>query len=273
MLAALPLLVLAAPGCGGAEESDPPAPASSDVPEEAGTGRAAATPKYEGPRGPIDLAQTGTITGVVRFEGDSPERKELSIGGTGGCPHHAEPVFEESVVVADGRVANVFVWIKDGLDGWEIPPSDGRTVDMDQKGCLYLPHVLGMRAGETLLVHNSDLETTHNVNIRSRSNDSLNPVQPPNGQPVEWRPRKREIGVSFECNLHPWMKAWVCVVDHPWHAVTAADGSFVLEGVPPGEYVIEAWHEKLGKKTRNVALEPAGSAEAGFTYRATDKGR
>jgi len=124
-----------------------------------------------------------------------------------------------------------------------------------------------MRAGQKLLVTNSDASTAHNVNIRSRSNEAKNPVQPPGGAPIEWSPTKKELGVPFECSLHPWMKAFVCVVEHPWYAVSASDGSFTLEGVPPGEYVLEAWHEKYGKKTAKVALEAGGSGQATMTFR------
>lgn len=237
--------------------TDSPAKPASDSP------RAKAP---TGPRGAIDPSKTGKITGVVRFTGKPPERRQLTIGGTGGCPDHPTPVFEESAIVNDGKLANVFVWIKDGLEGWDVPAVGAEKRVMDQRGCLYVPHVLGMRAGETLLIQNSDSSTTHNVNIRSRSNEAKNPVQPPNGQPIEWKPKKKELGVPFECNLHPWMKAFVCVVDHPWFAVSGEDGAFVLEGVPPGEYVLEAWHEKFGKKTATLTLQAGGSAEVALAF-------
>jgi hypothetical protein len=178
----------------------------------------------------------------------------------------------EDVIVENGHLANVFVSIKDGLAGWDIPPPDKDDHFLDQKGCLYVPHVLGLRTGQKLLVRNDD-PSNHNVNIRSNSNESLNRVQPPNGQPVEWSPAKKEIGVSFECNVHPWMRSYACVVDHPWFAVTATDGAFSLQGVPPGEYVLEAWHEKYGKKTANVRVESGGSTDATFTYKPSDKPR
>ena len=268
------MAVSTANSCGGSSDDAAPKPsATSSTGASPSSSQPAQAKKAAGPRGPIDPAQVGKITGVVRFEGEAPKRKELSIGGTGGCPEHPTPVFEESAIVQDGKLANVFVYIKDGLDGWDVPPAGASPRSMDQQGCLYVPHVLGMRAGETLLVANHDEKTTHNVNLRSRNNDSLNPVQPPGGAPIEWKPAKRELGVSLECNLHPWMKAWVCVVDHPWFAVSRADGSFEIPGVPPGDYVVEAWHEKFGKKTLNLRLDPAGAAEASVVYRPTDKGR
>lgn len=254
----------------GAESS---APKSTDPSADAPDSAPRSPKSTAGPRGPIDPAQVASIHGVVRFEGDPPKRKELSISGTGGCPDHPTPVLEESAIVHDGRLANVFVHVKDGLDGWDLPPPSTSPRAMNQQGCLYVPHVLGMRVGETLLVRNSDTATTHNVNIRSRSNESLNPVQPPGGQPIEWTPKKREIAASFECNLHPWMKAYVCVVDDPFHAVTAEDGSFTIEGLPPGDYLLEAWHEKFGKKTLKVALSPRAVSEVALAYSAADQGR
>jgi hypothetical protein len=258
--------------CGGGNESSP-TPAKPSAPDDAPAPSEAHAPsKPKEPRGPIDPAKVGTIRGTVRFEGDAPERKPLPIGGTGGCPEHATPPLSEDAIVSNGLLANTFVWIKDGLAGWDLPPPRGASASMDQKGCIYAPHVLGLRAGDTLLVRNTD-PTSHNVNIRSHANDALNPIQPPNGQPVEWRPTKKELGVSFECNLHPWMRAYVCVVDEPWFAVTGADGSFSLEGVPPGDYVLETWHEKYGKKTASVSLAPGGTQAVALTYKATDKPR
>ena len=269
--AAVPILALSfAAACGGSESKTPAkqasapsdAPTNSTIPATS----TSSSPKPKGPRGPIDPSKVGTITGVVRFEGAPPERKPIS-ASTGGCPDHSTPLLTEDVVVADGKLANVFVHIKEGLAGWDLPPVASDPVAMNQLGCQYLPHVVGMRAGQRILVSNSD-PTTHNDNIRTKANDPLNPIQPPGGQPVEWAPKKKELGVPFECSLHPWMRAYVCVVDDPWFAVTDAGGAFTLAGVPPGDYVLEAWHEKYGKKTANVSLEPGGSGKATFTFKA-----
>jgi hypothetical protein len=277
---ALLLLAACSPAiCGCArEEAAPPKGSAASGPSAPSSGEssadsaAPASARTKEPRGPIDPSKVGTITGVVRFDGPAPERKDLAIGNTGGCPEHSGPTLSEDAIVEKGCVANVFVAIQSGLQGWDVPPAKGESLTLDQKGCVYSPHVLGLRVGQTLLVRNSD-PTTHNVKITSRSNEEQNPIQAPGGPPVEWKPAKKEIGVSFACNLHPWMKAWVCVVDHPWFAVTRSDGRFVLQGVPPGDYVVEAWHEKFGKKTAKVTVEPGGSPEASFTYKAADKPR
>src|ERR1700741_409952 len=137
--------------CGGSSDSGaqarPPSnPASPAKP-------ASVSPRAKqpaGPHGAIDPATTGKITGVVSFEGKPPERRQLSIAGTGGCPDHPTPVLEESAIVNDGKLANAFVWSKDGLEGWDLPPVGEPSRTMDQQGCIYVPHVLGMRAGETL---------------------------------------------------------------------------------------------------------------------------
>jgi len=272
------LTLLAIAACGCSHESAAPAPSptrsqaesSAETPAESSGANSTKSPKE--PRGPIDPAKVGTITGVVRFEGDAPERKTISSGGTGGCPDHAGPLLSEDAIVENGCLANVFVTIQSGLQGWDVPPAKDESFEMDQKGCVYVPHALAMRVGQKLLVKNSD-PTTHNIKIRSRANEEMNPIQAPGGQPVEWKPAKKEIGASFECNLHPWMKAWVCVFDHPWFAVSAGDGKFAIRGVPPGDYVLEAWHEKFGKKTAKITVAPGGSAGASFTYKASDKPR
>jgi plastocyanin len=272
------LLAIAASSCSREESAAPaasPVKSSAESPAEAPPGSPTESPAAKSPkepRGPIDPAKVGSIAGVVRFEGDAPERKTISSGGTGGCPDHAGPLLSEDALVENRGLANVFVSIQSGLQGWDVPAAKDESFEMDQKGCAYVPHALALRVGQKLLVRNSD-PTTHNIKIRSRANEEMNPIQAPGGQPIEWKPGKKEIGASFECNLHPWMKAWVCVYDHPWFAVSGRDGTFVLPGVPPGDYVLEAWHEKFGKKTAKVTVAPGGSADASFTFKAADKPR
>ncbi len=218
-------------------------------------------------RSPIDPAQVGTIRGVVRFEGQPPERKEMAIGSTAGCEHHPKPPLTEDVIVTNGRVENTFVQIKDGLDGWIMPPAPTQPAVLDQLGCMYRPRVIGLQLGQKLLVHNSD-DATHNVHSFATRNDNFNRTQSPGGADIEWIAEKREAMAAFGCDIHPWMKAWVSVCDHPFFAVSAADGTFSISGLPPGEYTLEAAHEKLGKKSKNVTLSAGGTAEIEFVFAA-----
>jgi hypothetical protein len=238
-------------------ETDPAAAQSEGSPRE--------SKKKE--RSPIDPAQVGTIRGVVRFEGEPPQRKEMAIGSTAGCEHHPKPPLTEDVIVTDGRVENTFVQIKDGLDGWIMPPAPAEPAKLDQHGCMYRPRVIGVQLGQKLLVRNSD-DATHNVHSFATRNDNFNRTQTPGGADVEWIAEKREAMAAFGCDIHPWMKAWVSVCDHPFFAVSAADGAFSISGVPPGEYTLEAAHEKLGKKSKNVTLSAGGTAEIEFVFAA-----
>src|SRR5206468_11432802 len=128
---------------------------------------------------------TGTIHGVVTFEGTPPPRKPMEIGGVSGCPHQDPAPLTEDVVVSDGRLANALVYLREGHEGWIAPAPAAAPIDLDQKGCLYRPHVLAMRVGQKLLVHNSD-PTSHNVNIRTERNEAKNPIQAVGSAPIEW---------------------------------------------------------------------------------------
>lgn len=257
--------------CGPSREVETPASsvaarpaASAEEPLAAEPERAPQEPRKK-ERTPIDPAQVGTIRGVVRFDGPPPERKEMAIGNTAGCEKHLKLPLTEDVIVTDGRLQNVFVHVKQGLDGWVVPAPTADPVVLDQQGCMYRPRVIGLRTGQKLVVRNSD-GATHNVHSRAERNDSFNRTQSPGGADVEWIAEKPELMIPFGCDIHPWMKAWVGVRDHPFFAVSATDGGFAIAGLPPGEYTLEAWHEKLGKKTKNVTLSAGGTADIEFVY-------
>ena len=138
---------------------------------------------------------------------------------------------------------------------------------IDQTGCLYVPHVLGIQAGQTLQIRNSD-ETLHNIHAMPKNNKEFNIGQPVKGLTTERVFDKPEVMVPFKCDVHKWMNSYAGVVDHPFFAVTGPDGSFSLEGVPAGDYVVEAWHERLGTKEMNVTVIAEGGVEANFAFTA-----
>ena len=166
------------------------------------------------------------------------------------------------VAVNDGRLANVFVYVREGLTG-EYPASGDAPV-LDQEGCEYHPHVFGVQAGQEFIVRNSD-DLLHNINANPSVNRGFNM-----GQPTIMEGRRTfsepEIMIPVRCDAHGWMEAYIGVVDHPYFAVTGEDGSFQIENLPPGTYVLEAWHETLGTQTMNVTVGPNESGTADFSY-------
>ena len=214
---------------------------------------------------PIDPATVGTVRVTCLFEGEPPARKPLNVSREQACDVHATPPLTEKVVVADGKLANTYVRIKSGLKGWEIPAAPDEPVYFDQKGCIYMPHVVGMQQGQQLLVRNDD-PVTHNVNMHARRNPRMNQSQAQKSPPLEFSPAKAELRIQVKCDIHPWMGAWLHVEEHPWFGVSDADGGLVIQDVPPGTYVLEAIHEALGKLTAEVVLEPSGEADVTFTF-------
>jgi hypothetical protein len=154
----------------------------------------------------------------------------------------------------EGGLANAFVWIKQGVEDYAFPAPAGKVV-VDQVGCLYTPRVQGATAGQPIEVRTSD-QTMHNVRVAAAK---VNRAMPPGAPSFEIEIRRPPEMVEFKCDVHPWMKGWVCMASHPLWAVTGADGVFSIEGVPPGRHTLEIWHESLGTVTRQVEL---GSGEA-----------
>ena len=175
---------------------------------------------------------------------------------------HSDKVLDETVLVSDGKLKNVLVYIKKGLKGKFTPPSE--PVVLDQKGCIFKPHVVALMAGQKLQILNSD-DTLYNVHILALINREENFGQPENGQKAE-RTFRAEIGVQIKCDVHPWMKSFLHVLRHPYFEITGTDGAFTLSDVPPGDYVLEARHEKYGRKSVNVTVSAGKKSTVQFTY-------
>ncbi|MCH7750482.1 MAG: carboxypeptidase regulatory-like domain-containing protein [Acidobacteria bacterium] len=214
---------------------------------------------------PVDSASAGNIAGTVMIEGTPPGAEELRMSSDPVCVQQATNTSSEHFVVGEGNhLGNVFVYVKEGLEGRSFPEPSG-VVTLDQVGCRYSPHVFGLRVGQTLAITNSD-PTLHNIHATPTANAEFNMGQPIQGMKSEQTFESPEVMVPFKCDVHGWMHAYVGVLDHPYFATTAQDGLFEISTLPPGDYVLEAWHEKLGTQTQNVTVVAGATADVAFTF-------
>ena len=215
---------------------------------------------------PIDPATTGAVTGKVVFEGTPPAAQPIKLSSDPYCETANKGLTTDTEVVGPGGVLqNVFVYVKDGL-GNQVFPTPAEPVTLDQQGCRYSPHVIGIQAGQPLQIINSDA-TLHNVHGLAKANKEFNAGQPIQGMKMTHTFSTAEVMVPFKCDVHGWMHAWVGVLTHPFYSVTGADGTFSLKGLPPGTYTIEAWHEKLGTQTQMVTIGAQESKDVAFTFK------
>ena len=174
-----------------------------------------------------------------------------------------KPAIQQSAVVrSDGRVASVFVKLEGSFPRTPVP---SEPVTIAQRGCMYSPRVMGARVGQVLQIRNDDA-MLHNVHSVSAEGNDFNVGQPGTGSVYRFTLKKEELMLRLACDVHRWMTAYVGVVSHPYFAVSGPDGSFEIAGVPPGTYVIRAWHEQFGTLTQKVHVDPAAAASVEFTY-------
>ncbi|MGA8491147.1 MAG: carboxypeptidase regulatory-like domain-containing protein [Terriglobales bacterium] len=198
---------------------------------------------------PIDPNTVASVSGTVKLDGAAPKAAKIDMSQDPACKgvNTAETIVDDG-----GDLANVFVYVKDGLGDRTFPvPTEAVTIN--QQGCKYHPHVLGVMAGQNIEVKNDD-PTTHNIHPTPQANREWNESQPPQSAPIEKSFAREEIMLPVKCNQHPWMRMYINVVKTPFYAVTGPDGKYEIKGLPPGDYTIAFVQEKLGEQDQKVTL-------------------
>jgi plastocyanin len=217
----------------------------------------------------IDMSTAGTIAGTVHYAKTPPKPVEIDMAQDPACTLGSTN-YSEGYVVNNGAMANVFIYVKDGL-GNKIFAAPTQPVVIDQKGCRYTPHVVGVMVGQAVRFTNSD-PTMHNIHMLPtvQGNQAVDISQPPSGGAStpenEQTFRSAELMIPVRCNNHPWMQAFINVSPNPFFAVSDASGKYVIHGLPPGTYTIVADQETLGQQTATVTVAAKQTATQDFTY-------
>ena len=214
------------------------------------------------------VVEQGTLTGTINFLGEAPPRKMIDESADMVCMQMNPKARTEDVIVTDGRLANVLVYVQSGsaLDAYQFETPAEEAV-LEHKRCRYAPHVQGIQTGQTLKIINSD-QTVHNIHPTPKVNQEWNMSQGIDAPPILKQFSSPELLIPFKCNQHPWEKAYVGVFEHPFFAVSARDGSYRIEGLPAGTYTIAAWHERFATKSVQVTIAPHESRTLDFSFAA-----
>ena len=253
-LAALPVGI----ACGGSEPAAPAAATKSQAAAPASAPAAAAA-----------SAGSASVAGKVAFEGAAPAAEKVKLNADPKCAAmHKDGLERAPIKVTNGGLADVLVYVKSGVKGSYPPPTE--PVLLDQQGCDYHPHMVVMRAGQSLKIRNSD-DTLHNIHPRPQVNGEFNIGQPRQGMESvrdgEKGFAKPEVMIPVGCDVHPWMRAYISVLDNPFFTVTKDDGTFEIKGLPAGEYEVEAYHGKLKSQAQKVTVKDSEAASLNFTFK------
>jgi len=210
--------------------------------------------------------QAASVSGLVSYDGEAPKFREIKMDADPIClAKHNDAVFPQSLVLGkDGTMGNVFVHIKKGYSK-KAYPTPTEPVVIDQKGCMYDPHVIAVMVGQPVKVLNPD-GTLHNVHGMSKVNPEFNMAMPQFRKEITKTFDEAEFMFPIKCDVHPWMLSWISVMEHPYFFVTTEDGKFTIDNLPAGTYEIEAWHEKLGTKKASITVAEGDSTEMNFTF-------
>ena len=217
---------------------------------------------------------TGSVAGVISFEGTPPAPRKIDTSADPVCGQKNPNLSTDDTIVTDGKLANAFVYIKEGtVEGgkkladysWATPST---AAALDQNGCHYAPHVMGVQVNQKISITNSDA-TQHNVHPTPKLNPEWNQTQANGAAPIEKSFARPEVLIPVKCNQHPWMKAYIGVMRTPFFAVSGTNGSFEIKNVPAGKYTVVAWREGGAngqEKTMEVTVPANGSANADFSF-------
>jgi plastocyanin len=217
---------------------------------------------------PLDPATLGNVSGTVHFSGKAPQRLLIDMSQDPVCSMLGGNNYAEQYVVHDGKLANVYVYIKSGPPvAMSTPAATTAPVVLDQIGCKYVPHVIALMRGGSVEFRNSD-GTMHNIHTMPTvaANKEVDVSQGPKGAPEVRSFPDPEIMMQVRCNNHPWMNAFINVSATPFFAVTDANGHFEIKGLPAGTYTLAVVHEKMGEQTTTVTVKPHATETANFTY-------
>jgi len=209
-----------------------------------------------------------TITGVVSFQGTAPTLRPIDMAAEPVCAkvHAGQPMVPEVLVLGSGNtMGNIMVWVSKGLPAGKTYPAPATPVTLEQKGCTYVPHVMGIMVGQSYKILNDD-GILHNIHTLPKVNASFNRGQPANVKEMNTNFPKAEDMFQIKCDVHPWMAAYMGVFTHPFFSVTKADGKFTISGLDPGTYEITAWQERLGVKTASVTVAANESKAQNFQF-------
>jgi plastocyanin len=208
-----------------------------------------------------------TITGTVTFEGKAPTLKPLAMDADPACAKkHSGPVPSEFLVLGNGNtMANAMVYVSSGLPAGKTYPAPTTPVTIDQNGCQYKPHVMGIMVGQPYRILNSD-GVLHNIHTQPQLNKAFNQGMPATVKEATTKFDKAEAVFHVKCDVHPWMSAWVGVFSHPFFAVTGTDGKFTISGLAPGTYEITAWTERLGTQKATITVGASDTKTQNFKF-------
>jgi plastocyanin len=253
---AIPLVALAMAGCNKHATTNP-STAGNSITSETSAANAQ-----------IDPATAGSVSGTIRFSGNAPTPIVIDMAQDPACGEASKtPNMTEQYVVDQGRLANVFIYVKDGLGNRIYLPTKTPVV-LDQKGCRYIPHVIGAMVGQPVEFRNSD-RTMHNVHIVPPGSDDspgFDISQAPMAGTEQHIFRSAGLMIPVRCNNHPWMEAFLNVVKNPFFAVSDAQGKYEIEGLPPGTYTLVAVQEKLGTQSQPITIQSDQASTANFAF-------